>query len=85
MRALKAHGGGPALTPGTPLPDEYRSENLELLRAGVCNMVTHIENLRKYGVNVVVCCNRFASDTDAEIEVVVEAARAAGAFWAGPR
>ena len=54
VRALKAHGGGPSLSPGAPLPDAYREEELDLLGKGLCNMVVHIENLRKFGVPVVV-------------------------------
>ena len=58
-RALKMHGGGPPVVPGTPLPHEYSNENLELVREGVKNMQHHIKNLRKFGVSVVVAINRF--------------------------
>ncbi|KAI9216953.1 formate-tetrahydrofolate ligase [Blastocladiella britannica] len=84
IRALKMHGGGPAVTPGKPLPAAYRSENLDLLRAGVCNMQKHIVNAIKFGVPVVVAINKFATDTDAEVAVVAEAAMAAGALDAVP-
>lgn len=82
VRALKCHGGGPAVTPGKPLADAYKVEDLELLRKGVCNMQHHIKNANKFGVQVVVCVNRFVADTDAEIDVVVKAALEAGAYKA---
>jgi len=83
VRALKAHGGGPALSPGAVLPEEYCTERLELLRAGLCNMERHIANIGKFGVRVVVVCNKFKTDTDAEMQLVLDAARRPGAFWAG--
>ncbi|ORZ31660.1 formate--tetrahydrofolate ligase-domain-containing protein [Catenaria anguillulae PL171] len=80
VRALKMHGGGPAVVPGKPIPEEYRTENLGLVKAGVCNMQKHIANTRKYGVPVVVAINQFATDTPAEVALVAEAAKLAGAF-----
>ena len=68
------------MTPGTQLPHEYTSENLELLKKGVCNMQHHIKNCRKFGVKVVVAVNQFASDTEAELQFVRQAALDAGAF-----
>lgn len=47
--------------------------------AGCCNLLKHIQNTRKFGIPVVVCINRFASDTDAELEAVRAAALAGGA------
>jgi formyltetrahydrofolate synthetase len=79
IRALKTHGGGPRVVPGKPLPDAYAEENLPLLRKGVANLQKHIENARKFGVPVVVAVNRFEGDTEAEINVVKEAAMVAGA------
>jgi formyltetrahydrofolate synthetase len=79
IRALKMHGGGPKVVAGRPLDKAYTEENLDLLKAGVANMQRHIENARKYGVPVVVAVNSFKYDTDAEIEVVRQAALAAGA------
>ncbi|KAI9190125.1 tetrahydrofolate synthase [Blastocladiella emersonii ATCC 22665] len=84
IRALKMHGGGPNVVPGKPIPDTYRNENLDLLKAGVCNMQRHIENAGKFGVPVVVAINQFATDTPAEVAVVAEAALAAGAIDAVP-
>jgi formyltetrahydrofolate synthetase len=79
VRALKSHGGGPSVEPGKPLDVAYTQENLPLLSAGVCNMQHHIRNVLKFGVQPVVAVNRFATDTDAEIKMVIDAALAAGA------
>ena len=38
VRALKMHGGGPAVVPGKPLADVYKNENLELVEAGFSNL-----------------------------------------------
>ncbi|VEN44934.1 unnamed protein product [Callosobruchus maculatus] len=57
VRALKMHGGGPAVTPGAPLAKEYTEENLDLLRKGIPNVAKHISNAKKYGVPVVVAIN----------------------------
>ncbi|MGE5464820.1 MAG: formate--tetrahydrofolate ligase [Syntrophothermus sp.] len=80
VRALKMHGGGPKVVAGKPLASEYTDENLELLQKGLPNMVQHIENALKYGVNVVVAVNSFANDTPAEVELVRQAALEAGAM-----
>jgi formyltetrahydrofolate synthetase len=79
IRALKMHGGGPKVVAGKALPDEYQSENLELLEKGCENMVHHINTIRKSGINPVVCVNRFYTDTDAEVAIVKKYAEAAGA------
>lgn len=60
VRALKVHGGGPDITPGAALPAAYRTENIELLRAGCINLAKHIANAKTYGVPVVVAINRFS-------------------------
>lgn len=70
VRALKMHGGGPKVVAGKPLAHEYVTENLELLRNGVGNMVHHIKIARKYGIPVVVAVNKFPTDTEAELEFV---------------
>lgn len=57
VRALKMHGGGANVVPGTPLSSEYTQENLELLQKGLCNLQKHIENCVKHGVPVVVTIN----------------------------
>jgi len=79
IRALKMHGGGSAVIPGKPLPEEYTRENLRLLEQGLCNMVHHIGILKKAGITPVVCINMFCADTKAEIAMVKKAAEAAGA------
>ena len=70
VRALKMHGGGPTVTPGHPLPDEYTKENLGLLEKGLCNLMHHIRTIKKSGINPVVCINSFYTDTDAEINLI---------------
>eukprot|EP00529_Nitzschia_sp_RCC80_P016479 CAMPEP_0113518214 /NCGR_PEP_ID=MMETSP0014_2-20120614/42735_1 /TAXON_ID=2857 /ORGANISM="Nitzschia sp." /LENGTH=658 /DNA_ID=CAMNT_0000415587 /DNA_START=96 /DNA_END=2072 /DNA_ORIENTATION=- /assembly_acc=CAM_ASM_000159 len=80
VRALKMHGGGAPVKAGQPLQKEYKEENIELLAVGCANLQKHIQNATKFGVNVVVAVNKFATDTDAEIEVVKKAAMDAGAF-----
>ncbi len=80
VRALKMHGGGPKVVAGKPLAAEYTDENLDLLRAGLPNLERHIQNALKYGVNVVVAVNSFATDTKAEVELIREAALKMGAM-----
>ncbi|KAH3914982.1 hypothetical protein HBI56_017090 [Parastagonospora nodorum] len=84
VRALKVHGGGPDISPGAQLAEVYRTENVEILRKGCVNLKKHIENAKQYGVPVVVAINRFATDTQAEIDVIREEAIAAGAEDAIP-
>jgi formyltetrahydrofolate synthetase len=79
VRALKMHGGGPKVVAGRPLDPAYTTENLGLLKDGLCNLEHHIHNAKRYGVNVVVAINSFKDDTKAEVELVREAAIAAGA------
>ncbi|KAK4626095.1 C-1-tetrahydrofolate synthase, cytoplasmic [Fulvia fulva] len=79
VRALKVHGGGPEIKPGAQLPEVYRTENVEVLRAGCINLAKHIQNAKAYGVNVVVAINKFDTDTDAEAQVIREEALKAGA------
>ncbi|KAI9656513.1 MAG: tetrahydrofolate synthase [Bathelium mastoideum] len=79
VRALKVHGGGPEISPGAQLPEVYRTENVEVLRKGCVNLKKHIENAKSFGVPVVVAINKFATDTEAEIQIVREAALTAGA------
>lgn len=79
VRALKMHGGGPRVVPGRPLNPAYKQENLELLKKGLPNLIQHIENARSFGVPVVVAINTFSTDTQAELEIIREAAINAGA------
>ncbi len=80
VRALKMHGGGPKVVAGKPLAHEYIEENLDLLRAGLPNLERHVQNALKYGVNVVVAVNSFATDTPAEVELIREASLKMGAM-----
>ena len=62
--ALKMHGGVPET--------EIKLPNAEGLKKGFANLDRHIANLQKFGQTVLVCFNRFASDTDEEIAMVME-------------
>ncbi|GAB1484626.1 formate--tetrahydrofolate ligase [Treponema sp.] len=79
VRALKAHGGGPALSPGKGLPKEYQEENLELLKAGLSNLTAHLGIVKRFGIPAVVAINAFPTDTDAEWAMIREASIATGA------
>ncbi len=74
-RALKYNGGASKADASKP--------NVDALRAGLCNLIGHIDNLRGvYHANVVVAINKFVTDTDDEIAVIEEACRNAGADFA---
>ncbi|MGF1626883.1 MAG: formate--tetrahydrofolate ligase [Alphaproteobacteria bacterium] len=70
VRALKMHGGVGK--------DDLGKENLDALRAGCANLARHVENVKSFGVPPVVGINRFVTDTDAELEVIVKAAEKLG-------
>lgn len=70
VRALKMHGG-------VPKP-QLDHENLEALAKGLENLVKHIENVRHFGVPCVVAVNKFGSDTEKELQWVVDAVREKG-------
>lgn len=80
VRALKMHGGGPPVAAGVSLPSVYTEENVELVQKGFANLKRHIEHAKLYGVPVVVCCNRFHSDSERELECIVRLSKEAGAF-----
>jgi formyltetrahydrofolate synthetase len=82
VRALKMHGGGPKVVAGRSLDAVYKNENLEILAAGLPNLERHIKNVIGYGIPVVVAINNFATDTEAEVELIRDAALKAGAFAA---
>ncbi len=71
IRAIKYHGG-------VALKD-IALENIGALEKGIENLKTHIENVRKYGLPVVVALNKFATDTEREISYVLETVRSFGA------
>ena len=62
LRALKYHGG--------VAKDEVNNENEEALREGIHNLLKHVENIRKYGLNPIVAINKFTSDTAGEINIL---------------
>lgn len=64
VRALKYNGGIPKA--------ELQEENIDALLKGITNLEKHIENMQSFGVPVVVAVNRFSSDTDAELNTVIE-------------
>ncbi|NLT14572.1 MAG: formate--tetrahydrofolate ligase [Clostridiales bacterium] len=70
IRALKMHGGGPAVVAGRPLPVEYTEKNLDLLEKGCENLFHHVANVKKSGIQPVVCINKFYTDTDDEINLI---------------
>ncbi len=71
VRALKMHGGLPKTALG--------EENLEALEAGLPNLLRHLSNIKDvYKLPAVVAVNRFPTDTDAEIDLVIEKCRALG-------
>lgn len=80
VRALKAHTGKYKITPGKPLDSALTSENVADVEVGAANMVRHLENMRKFGVNPVVAINVFSSDTEKEMAAIREIALAAGAI-----
>ena len=82
VRALKMHGGGPAVKPGLPLSAEYTSENLGLVEKGFANLAAHIDIVKKSGVTPVVCINQFPSDSPAEMKRIRELAEQQGALAA---
>lgn len=67
------------MTAGKPLDHTYKSENLDLVKAGCDNMIKHIQNITSFGVPVVVAINKFATDTDAELDIVRQEALKHGA------
>ncbi len=70
VRALKMHGG--------VARDALGGEDVAAVTKGAVNLVRHLRNVKRYRVPVVVAINRFAADTEAELEAVAAAARAEG-------
>lgn len=70
LRALKYNGGVPK--------DKTAEENTEALSRGLVNLGAHVENMKKYGVPVIVAINRFLTDTDAEIAVLANFCKTLG-------
>ena len=64
VRALKYNGG--------VAKDELSKENLEALKKGIVNLEKHIENIKLFGVPVVVTLNHFVTDSEAEVNFIKE-------------
>jgi formate--tetrahydrofolate ligase len=71
VRALKMHGGVKKENLGTP--------DVAALKRGLVNLEGHVKNVQKFGVPAVVALNRFTSDTDEEINLVLDGAKSWGA------
>ncbi len=74
IRALKYNGG--------VRKEELGREDLDALKKGIVNLEKHIENLKKYGVPIVVTLNAFVSDTDKETQYVKQFCEERGASFA---
>ena len=70
VRALKMHGG--------VAKDDLGKENVQAVKDGCSNLARHIENVKSYGLPVVVAVNRFSADTDAEMAAVRDTAESFG-------
>lgn len=79
VRALKMHSGKFTVVAGKPLDPALLREDLEALDQGCSNLVKHIENMKLFGVPVVVAINKFTNDTKKEIELIRKKAIAVGA------
>ena len=62
IRALKMHGGAEI--------KDLKNENIYALKKGLSNLDRHIENIKKFGLNVVVAINYFITDTDNEVKII---------------
>ena len=74
VRALKYNGG--------VAKSELSTENINALKNGIVNLETHIENMKKYKVPVIVAINRFPSDTESELNVIDEHCKSLGVKYA---
>ena len=82
VRALKAHGGAPAVKAGLPVDPVYSTENLGLLEKGCDNLLAHIDIIRRSGIRPVVCLNAFYTDTERERDLVRRVVEKTGARFA---
>ncbi len=71
VRALKYHGGVPV--------EKLNEPNLQALKKGMANLDKHVENIHKFAEVCVIAINRFTSDTDEELDAIMEHAREIGA------
>ena len=81
VRSMKLHGGGFSTGGGKrPPKEELESENVDATRKGAAsNLRRHVRNISMTGLPVVVSINKFSTDTDAEIQVIADEAKLAGA------
>jgi formate--tetrahydrofolate ligase len=85
IRALKMHGGAYGIKPGKKLdPSIVNAVNMPALELGCENLRVHVENVRSYGLPVVVAINRFPTDTAEEVVLVQRKAVEFGAVAAVP-
>jgi formate--tetrahydrofolate ligase len=82
VRALKMHGGVGKIVAGKPLDPALTEENVVAVRTGASNLAKQIENVRLFGVPVVVAINAFPTDTAAEVQAIREVSFEAGAHAA---
>jgi formate--tetrahydrofolate ligase len=64
IRALRHHGGAPK--------EEYNTPSLERVQAGFSNLEKHLENAKKFGINPIVAVNNFITDSDEEVNWLIE-------------
>jgi len=64
VRALKMHGG--------VKKDDLKKENIEALKNGLPNLERHINNIKKFGLEITVAINHFITDTDKEVKIIEE-------------
>ena len=81
VRSMKLHGGGFSTGGGKrPPKEELESENVDATRKGAgSNLRRHVRNISMTGLPVIVSINKFATDTEAEIDAIAEEAKLAGA------
>ncbi|WP_016798952.1 formate--tetrahydrofolate ligase [Vibrio cyclitrophicus] len=70
LRGLKANSGLYDLRPGNPLPDSIFSDDQDALIAGFENLKWHINNVKQYGVSIVIAINRFPQDSIQELNAL---------------
>ncbi|MBU0682942.1 MAG: formate--tetrahydrofolate ligase [Candidatus Omnitrophica bacterium] len=73
VRALKVHSGD-FVFKGNSMPAELKKENLSAVDRGCSNLEKQVENLKMFGVPIVVCINKFDSDSQKELDIVVKRA-----------
>jgi formate--tetrahydrofolate ligase len=79
IRALKMHSGDFKVVAGKPLDENLLKENVDAVQRGGVNLEKQVENMKLFGIPVVVAINKFTCDTKNEIEAVRKIAIAAGA------